>query len=287
MTKSKLTWLAAASVCLVLSACGKGAPSGQVVATVGGKEVTAIDLRNEMGNFSTPDAKVRKAAEQQALDSILSRKLLAQAAQKAGVDKSPGFAQQVERAKEILLVQTWEQQIAKAVPQPSREEATKFIADNPAMYANRKIYDVDQLRFPRPTDPELIKALQPLHTLEDVEALLKSRNIPFRTSQDQIDPLALDPRIFDQITKLPPGEVFLTPAGNAVVANRIRDSKDMPLTGEPAMKHATAYLKAQHTREALQNQFGSVVAAGKKEIKYAKAYEPAKAAPPKPAAPAK
>jgi peptidyl-prolyl cis-trans isomerase C len=285
----KRSFVLAASVCLVLSACGSKnkTPTGQVVATVDGKEITAIDLRNELGNFTTPDAKVRKAAEQQALGGIISRKLLAAAAQKAGVDKSPGFAQQVERAKEVLLVQSWEAQIAKAVPEPSREEATKFVTDNPTMYAGRKLYEVDQLRFPRPTDSTVIKEIQPLKTLEEVSAVLKSHSIPVRTSQDQIDPLNLDPRVFDQIIKLPPGEVFLMPAGNAVIANRIRDSKDAPLTGDAALKHATAYLKAQHAREALQRQFGGIVQGGKAKVKYAKAYEPVAAAPPKPAAPAK
>lgn len=284
------SFVVAASVCLLLSACGSKnkVPTGQVVATVDGKEITAIDLRNELGNFNSTDAKVRKAAEQQALNGIIARKLLAAAAQKAGVDKSPGFAQQAERAKEVLLVQSWEAQIAKAAPEPSREEATKFIADNPAMYGSRKIFELDQIQFPRPTDPALIKAIQPLNTLEEVSALLKSRNVPVRVAQDQIDPLSLDPRVFAQIVKLPPGAVFLMPAGNGVVvASRIRDSKDMPLTGEPAIKHATAYLKAQHTREALQRQFGGVVQAGKKDVRYAKAYEPPKAAAPKPAAPAK
>src|SRR5258706_9600009 len=79
MTKSRVTLLAAVSVSLVLSACGSKnkTPTGQVVATVDGKEITAIDLRSELGNFSTADAKVRKAAEQQALNGIISRKLLA------------------------------------------------------------------------------------------------------------------------------------------------------------------------------------------------------------------
>jgi EpsD family peptidyl-prolyl cis-trans isomerase len=290
MTKSNVTWLAAASICLVLAACGSKnkTPTGQVVANVDGKEVTAIDLRSELGNFSTTDAKVRKAAEMQALDGIISRKLLSQAAEKAGVDKSPGFAQQVERTKEVLLVQTWETQIAKAVPEPSSVEATKFITDHPAMYAGRKLYDVDQIRFPRPSDPEVIKALAPLKSLEEVSALLKSHNIPVRASQDQMDPLNVDPRLFDQIVKLPPGEVFLMPGGNAVIANRIRESRDAPLTGDVAMKHATAYLKAQHTREALQRQFGSILEAGRTKVKFAKAYEPPNAAPPpKPAAPKK
>lgn len=267
-------YVAAVAACLALSACGQKQPSGQVVATVKGKEITATDLKNEMGGFNTPDPKIRKAAEQQALNAIISRKVLAQAAEKAGITKTPGFAQQLDRMKETLTVQSWEAQIAKGIPTPSREEATRFVAEHPEMYGARKLLEVDQVRFPRPTDAATIRDLAPLKSLEDVAAYLKSHNIAFRTAQDEIDPLNVDPRLIEQLSKLPPGEVFIVPAGNALIANHIRETRDAPVTAEDAIRHATQFLKAQHTREALQRQFEGVLAAAKKDVKYAKAYEP-------------
>jgi peptidyl-prolyl cis-trans isomerase C len=270
---------------LLLAACGDKEPKGQVVATFDGDEVTATELKNELGGFQAPDPKTRKQAEQQALGNILSRKALAQAAEKAGVAKTPEFAQQEEVMRETLLVRSWQAQIAKTTPEPSKVEADKFIAEHPDMYAERKIWIVDQLSFPNNTDPALAAALRPLNTLEDVAAMLTSRKIPSRRAEGAIDALSVDPRFTEQILKLPQGEVFVVPNGNVVVANRIRETSVQPFTGTPAVRHATALLKNQRTREALQRQFSSILAASKKDIKYAKAFEPtppAKAAAPAP-----
>lgn len=279
-----------ALACIAVAGCGKKdeKPTGQVVATVRGEEITAIDLRNELGNFAAPDARTRKMAEQQALNQIIARKLLAAAADKAGVAKTPEYAQQETRMKEALLVQVWQNQIIKSVPAPSREEAEQFVAQHPDMYAHRKLLSVDQLRFPRPTDPNVVLGLRPLNTIEEVTAFLNSRGIRSQSDQGTIDTLNLDPSITSQILALPPGEVFVVPAGNLLVANRLRESREAPVVGDPAIKHATAYLKATRSRDAARRQFEQVMAAQKKEVVYAKAYEPTpppKAAP-KAAAPA-
>ena len=271
------------SACLVLGGCGdkNKQPTGQVIATVKGKEITAIDLRNELNGFTTTDPNVRKVAEQQALSAIISRKVLAQAAEKAKVDKSPEFAQQQARMNEVMLVQSWQNQLVKAVPAPSKEETDKFIGDHPDLYANHKVFDVDQVRFARPTDPSMLAAFQPLKSLTEVSGLLASRGVGFQTAHAQLDSLTLDPRVVDQLMKLPPGEVFVVPLGNMLVANEIRATHVEPLPAGQAVKHATGILKSQRTQESLQRQFGSVMAAAKKDISYAKGYQPP--APPKPA----
>jgi len=276
-----------ATACLVLAACGNKQPSGQVVATVKGKEVTASELHAEMNGFNAPNEQIRKAAEQQALDQILARKVLADAAEKAGVGKTPEFALQKKRLEDTLLVQSWQQQIAKTVPPPSKDEVDKFIADNPNLYAEHKVFAVEQLRFPRVTDPAIVAGFKPLKTIAEVADYLKAHNIPSQLGQSQIDALAIGPAATDQIMKLPPGEVFILPANNLLVANHITETRVVPVPADAASKQAAAYLKQRRTQEALQRQFGQVLAAGKKDVVYAKAYQPAtpaKAGAAKPAA---
>ncbi len=281
MTNSTRVLLLAAVASVALAGCGKKAPSGQVVATVAGKEVTSVELNNELNGFHAPNAQIRKAAEQQALNQIIVRKVLAQAAEKAGVGKTPAFAQQEKRVHETLLIQTWQAQIAKAVPAASKEEVEKFIAEHPDMYAQRKIFEVDQVRFPQPTDPEVLKAFQPLKTLDEVTALLTANKVPFRAGRSEIDALSVDPAIVAQIVKLPPGEVFMVPANNLLVANRIASTRVEPLEGAIATQHATEFIKTRRTQEAVQKQLGGVLGGAKKDIVYSKAYQPPE--PPKPA----
>jgi EpsD family peptidyl-prolyl cis-trans isomerase len=266
------------AACLVLSGCNKGGkePTGQVVATIDGEEITVIDLRNEMGNFRAPDAKARNAAERQALDNIITRKLLAGAAKEQKIEKTPEFAQQQARLNETLLVRTWQDKLVKAVPPPSRDEVNGFIAKHPDLYANHKVLVLNQVVFPRPANQGLVAQLQPLKTMDEVTQWLTAKGIPYRSGSDQADVLQMQPEIVDQIMKLPPGELFVMPAGNMLAVNEIREARVTPLPNDVAAKHATQYLTAVRTREAIRRQFGAALAARRDEVKYAKAYQPTK-----------
>ena len=72
-----------ASVALImLSGCHKGAgsaPTGQVVASVDGQEVTQREVSAELSGFSSQDENATKKAQQSAVQAILNRKLLAKA----------------------------------------------------------------------------------------------------------------------------------------------------------------------------------------------------------------
>jgi len=129
----------AATAGIALAAChfpglggGAGkAPTGQVVATVGDREVTIRDLNAEMGAATFPDPKARKAAEQLALRNIIGRIVLADAAHEQGLDKTPDFAVQKRRAIDDVLAQSLQQKIIREVPQPSKDEVQTFMNAHP------------------------------------------------------------------------------------------------------------------------------------------------------------
>lgn len=273
---------------LALASCGKGGkePSGQVVATIGKEEVTAIDLRNEMGNFKAPNAEVRKAAERAALDTIINRKLLAAAAKEQEIDKTPEYAQQKAKMEELVLVRTWQDKLVKSVPPPSRDEVNNFVSAHPDLYAQRKVFGVDQIVFARPQNTAMLGELRPFKTFAEITQWLQSKGIAYRSNTEQLDAFVVPPELVEQVTKMPPGELFVLPAGNLISVNQIRETRVQPVSADAATRHATQYLTTKRTREAVQRQMASTIAAGRKEVKFAKAYEPAPVpakSPPKPA----
>jgi len=270
------------AMCIALSACGEKEPTGQVVAVVGGKEITATELKNELAGFEAPTPQIRKDAERAALERIISRKVLADAAKEAKIDKTPIYSQRRERMEDELLVQSWQEEIAKTVPTPGREEVEAFINEHPDLYANRKLFQVEQVRSARPADKAVLAGLQPLNSMQDVTNYLAQHKLAFRTGVDRVDVLALDPAIVDRVMKLPPNEIFVLPAGNLLVFNRIVSAEVVPVPHDVAVKHATQYLKAKRTQEAIARKFQGEIAAAKEEVKYSKAY-----APPPAKAPAK
>jgi EpsD family peptidyl-prolyl cis-trans isomerase len=273
---------------LALAGCHGKAPTGQVAARVGNDEVTVQEIQAELAGYNAPDAKARKAAEQQALQSIVQRKLIAKAAVKAGIDKSPAFAIQKSRVEDVLLVQSWQKSLIDAVPEPGPEQIRQYIGQHPELFANRKIYVVDQLQMPAFNDPKMAAELKPLNTLDDIANLLQSKNIRFERAHGVLDTLQLGSGFAAQIEKLPPDEIFVLPMNNSMVANKVIETRVSPVPDADAQKIAARSIKAQQGQDSVRRMFGSVVTnhPGTKVV-YNPAYAPpapANAAPAKPAA---
>jgi EpsD family peptidyl-prolyl cis-trans isomerase len=289
----KLKWThgAALLACIAMSGCGLiggggKAPKGQVVATVNGEEITITELNREMGGVSPANAQERKAMEQAALQAIISRKLVVQAAKEQKLDKTPIFAQQQAQAQEALLVGAIQRKVAATVQDPPRSDAEKFVAEHPNMFAQRRVMVVDQVIAGK-FDPKLMKEFEPLKTLEEIEAVLARENIDFQRTTTVLDTLNAPQGLSETLLKLPPGEVFVFPRGNAVFVNQIRDSRVVPFTGERAVNFAVAGLKQMRTQEALNREIESLRKAAEAKITYNDKYKPEKPKPgAKPAAPA-
>jgi peptidyl-prolyl cis-trans isomerase C len=272
---------------ILLGAChrpamlgGKGpAPTGQVVARIDGHEVTIRDLQAELGGVTLTDPKQLKAAEQRAAELIVVRALLADAARDQGLDKTPDFAVLKQRAIDNLLAQSLQSKIAQSVPAPAPEEVDRFISDHANLFAERKLYDVEQIRFARVADPAVVKGLEPLNTLDEVAAYLTRLNIRFARGGASLDAAGMDPRLADAITKLPTGALFVVPNGEALLVNDIKATRVVPLTGADAKTFATNLLKRQHVQDAVQKQTSAIVAQGMKRVQFNPAF-----APPPPAA---
>ena len=273
-----------ALACLSLAAChGRGkAPSGQVVATVGGKEITVTDLQAEMAGQTFADPKARKAAQDAVLENMVVRAILAQAAQKDGLDRSPEFAVQKARMEQELLAQTLRKTVVDSVPAPARVEADRYMADHPDIFAQRKIFQVDQIQVTQSPDPNLVAEVGPLQTMPDVLALLTARGAKFIRQPSVIDARVADPRLVEAILKLPPREVFTFQGNGVFLINQITATRIEPFTGESAVAYATALIKRQRTEEALGRKLSDLVTKGKAAVRFNPQYQPAK----KPGAPA-
>lgn len=286
MGKQSLAALALAAS-LSVAACHGKAPSGQVAARVGNDEITVQEIQAELAGFNAPDAKTRKAAEQQALQAIIQRKLIAKAAVKAGIEKSPAFAVQKSRMEDALLVESWQKALVDAVPEPGPEQIRQYINQHPELFASRKVYIVDQLRMQTVADAKLVEAIKPLNTLEDIAKLIQSKGIRYETARGALDSLQLGSQLVAQFDKLPANEVLVYPmSNNVLVANKVIETRVAPVPDAAAQKLAARAIKTQQAQDSVRRMFGSVVTnhPGTK-IVYNQAYAPAPA-PAKTPAPA-
>jgi EpsD family peptidyl-prolyl cis-trans isomerase len=288
--KTRLGLVLIATACIPIAAChipglkGKPkAPTGQVVAVVGDQEITARELNAEMPNLNTTDAKIRRAVQDQVLESIIGRKILADAARKAGVEKSADYVMVRKRAEETLLVQGLQKQMADAVPAPTDDEVSQFVSTNPNLFREHKVFVVEQIRTQGSLPAQVLKKLEPLKTLDEVVSVLQAEKIQFARGGTQLDSLALGPEITALALKVGPSDLFVLPGSQVTLINHLIDIKTAALTGDDAKKVATEYLKAHHTKDAVQRGLAADMKAGGATVAFNPAYKPAAQAPAAPA----
>src|SRR3546814_3776634 len=76
------------------------------------------------------------------------------------------------------------------------------------------------------------------------------------------------PELVKQIVALPPGEVFILPAGEATLANLVRETRTSPVSEDAAQKVALNYLKQKAISQTLKNQLAEIVKKNKEGVRY-------------------
>ncbi|MCE7798532.1 hypothetical protein LWE61_18530 [Sphingobium sufflavum] len=267
---------------LLVTGCDKknaAAPTGQVVATVNGQEITFAELRQEMDALSD-GVGASDNLQNVALQSIIARNLISQAAVAQKLDQLPSTAMLQKKASQMALVDALTQKLREQSPAPGREEVEQFIIDHPASYAQHSVFVADQLIIDG-VNPPLVKAMEPIETLEEIEALLKARGIPFRRSIGAFDALSISPDAAEQISVLAPGSVFVTPQADSIRVNRLRETVIDPIPADKQVKLASITIQNTRRSQIVANKINEILTLGQGNVKYNAKYDPKKLNPPK------
>lgn len=270
---------------MLLAGCGdKGGgeiEKGQVVATVAGKDVTIHELNAELQGTQMPaniNADQRKQVEQAALAQVVNRRILADVARERGLDKTPMYLLQERRAEDGILVQMLQRSMSSAVKPPSQTELATFMAQNPDLFAERKIFTVDQLQFETPRETRILQKYQPLNTMNEVEAMLKQDGLQYKRAPATLDVATANPQLVEQVLKMPKDNIFIIPAGRTMVANLITDTKVVPLTGAQAQQLATGLIQQRKFADLIKRDLEPKVKKAESEVKYQAGFGPPKGA---------
>jgi EpsD family peptidyl-prolyl cis-trans isomerase len=210
------------------SGCERAAadrPGTQLAAKVNGTEISIHQVR-----AAAPGTVA------QALEKVIDRELLVQKALAAKLDRDPQVVQSIESARRQLLAQAYLERAASAAAGSTRDEVRAFYAENPALFAERRLYRLRELLVSAPAEmidvlrAEAVKA----RDLEEVAAWLRLRNAKYSvdglTQPAEQLPLSFLP----QLARMKPGEiaVFATPLGASVI--QLVHAEDAPLTEQQA-----------------------------------------------------
>ena len=118
-----------------LPGCDRAAAErgAQLAAKVNGTQISVRQVRS-VGDAGQP------------LEKVIDRELLVQQALRAGLEKDPAVREAIEVSRRQILAQAWLDKVA-AGKTVSRDEIHSFYADNPALFAERRVYRVRETRL--------------------------------------------------------------------------------------------------------------------------------------------
>ena len=258
-------------ISILLTGCNKE-PEGQVAAVVNGDEITLQEINTEIGNANMPAGADAKEVQKAALQRIVERRLLAQSAKEDGLDKTPEYLIRSRQIDDALLVQLLGQRAEKSFQVPDQKAIDKYMAENPSMFAGRKMYIVDRIQFALPSDMAQLKSLESAHSMAEVAAKLSGLGIKFERGAAKMDSAQLGQQRLDQILALPDGEPFVIPENGLVTVAVI--TGESPLVGSNAdmSQMATQAMRRQALAQSLEDRLKQARAKG--EIKYQPDFDP-------------
>jgi EpsD family peptidyl-prolyl cis-trans isomerase len=260
---------------LALSGCKREA-TGQVAAVVNGDEITLAELNQEIGGDQLPKNVDKKAIQRAALQKIIDRRLVAQVAREDGIDKQPEFLARQRQAEELLLIQMFGQKLNRAARMPEASAIDKYIAENPTVFGERTIYQLDRIQFPIPADTKPLQAIKDDHSMDAVATRLNSLGIKFQRSAGGLDSAQIPPQVLARIKALPDGEPFAIPQGRLMTVAVVTGSETRPFVGPEARPVALERLRTQNLENTLGDRLKAARSSAK--IEYQSGFAPAPAA---------
>ncbi len=152
----------------------------QVVAKINGKEITIHEVNqyiNQMTQFEGTPEQIRKRA----IDAVIDQNLLLTAAKKAKLDRDPDVLQSLLASNKKILINAYLARQFTQLPPPSEAALQDYYQSHPALFAERKLYLLDQLSIQASEAQQtgLLARLSASATVGDFIKWLKTQRIPY------------------------------------------------------------------------------------------------------------
>jgi EpsD family peptidyl-prolyl cis-trans isomerase len=242
----------------VLAACGgdKGDKATQTAAKVNKEEITVHQINFVLQRQQGLKPEQAEAAGRQVLERLIDQELAVQQAEEQKIDREPRVVQQIEAAKREILARAYADKLGEAAAKPTTEEIAKYYGDNPALFGQRRIYNLQELSIE--VKPEQFDALrdklQAAKNLPDFVEYLKANDFKFAGNQAVRPAEQLPMAALNTLSKLQDGQslVTRTPAGMQVLL--LAGSRSQPVDEARARPSIEAFLTNQRKGELIAKQ---------------------------------
>ena len=242
----------------------------QVAAQVNSDEITVHQINAILTRTPAVTPESAPQAKRQILDRLVDQQLALQQALRRKLDRSPEVLQALETARAEILARAFADTIARTQPKPTPAETSKYYAEHPELFAQRRVFVLEEINLAGADDAiaGLKEQVARSRSMQDIAAWLRTKDIKFAESRgvrtaEQI-PLETLPRL--QAMKEGEMQLFEGGAGKIQVVIRVVAAKPAPVDQATAAPRIQQFLFNRRVSEALVKEMKQVRDAAK--IKY-------------------
>lgn len=251
-------WGVAAVVAAVLLAgCGqkKESAATQTAARVNKSEITVhqINFALQQQRGLRPDQ--AEAAGRQVLERLIDQELALQKAEDLKIDRDPRVVQQLEAARREIIARAYLEKVGEAAPRPTADEVQQYYDGKPALFAQRRIYNLQEISIEAPADqvPALRERLAASATLADFLEHLKASDLRFSGTQAVRAAEQLPLASLDAFAGMKDGQALLVPSATGAQVVVLAGSRTQPVTLEQARPAIEQFLLNERRRKLVED----------------------------------
>jgi len=246
------------AVALALAACGQHgdkAVATQVAAKVGSEEISVHQINQVLAGANTKDAtpEAVQKMSREVLEKLIDQQLAISQATEKKLDRTPEVVAQIESAKREILSRAYVQQLVAALPKPSEEEIKKYYAEHPELFAERRIFNLQELVVPMQAN--LVEQLSAFanggKSMEDIATWLKAHDIKFNGGGATKSAEQIPMELLGKLQKLKDGQTLMAQTPQAITLIHIASSKAGPVDEATALPRIAQFLGNQRANEAV------------------------------------
>lgn len=228
----------------------------QVVAKVNADEITVHQVNYILARTQNVTPEGAAQAKREILNRLIDQQLARQQAIEKKLDRSPNVVQTIETARNEILARAYLEQIAAAQPKPTAEEVKKYYAEHPELFAQRRIFSLEELVV-QPKEglaAGLREQAAKARSTQDVAAWLKSQDARFAANRGVRSAEQIPLELLPKLQAMKDGEIRLIEAGDRLYVFRVVATKAAPVDEATAAPRIQQFLFNQRSSEAVAKE---------------------------------
>jgi EpsD family peptidyl-prolyl cis-trans isomerase len=246
----------ASALGLLLNACGEhkapDATHSNAAANINGQAISVAEIDSKLGHAAGNQS---HAISEDRMKSIVDMELLRQAAVQDKLETDENVRARLNNANRSILAMAYMEKQLAAIGKPTDAEITAYFNDNPARFAERKIYGINEFSIqPSPGKAKEIQAqLGKIKNTQEFDQWLTGNNIPHGNTPVNAPSDRLPDDVLLKLKNIAPGGVTFVGDDKQLNVIFLLSEQKQPVTLEQAKPTIANMLVEKRNKEKMDS----------------------------------